>query len=51
MPPTETVTATHFGACHPGVTAIVTEQAAVRLTALVNLRQAHTLKPAPCLHL
>ena len=50
-PPTEIVTALHFDACHTGGTTIVTEQAVISLTPVMNLRQTHTLKPALCLHL
>ena len=50
-PAHEIVTALHFGACHTGVTVIVTEQAVISLTPAMNLRQTHNLEPALCLHL
>ena len=46
MPPTEIVTALNFGACHIGVTVIVTEKAVISLTPVMNLRQTYNLKPA-----
>ena len=49
--PTKIVTALHFGACHTGVTVIMTEQAVISLTPVMNLRQTYTLKPALCLHM
>ena len=51
MPPTEIVNALHFGACHTGVTVIVTEQAVISLTPVMNLRQTYNLKPALFLHM